>query len=75
MFANPDLPVVKELPLTYATDADYHRLEMHRTGDARDPLDFADFMAAASGPAGKAADGQPIGLDPKAFDGRAAEAK
>ena len=75
VFANPDLPVVKELPLTYATDADYHRLEMHRTGDARDPLDFADFMAAASGPAGKAADGQPIGLDPKAFDGRAAEAK
>jgi hypothetical protein len=40
---------------------------MHRTDDASDPLDLADFLAAASGLAGKAADGQPIGLDPKAF--------
>lgn len=67
VFANPGLPVTKELPLEYKNDVDYHRLEMHRSGAAIDPLDFSDFLAAASGPAGKAADGQPIGLEPKAF--------
>ncbi|HUS81491.1 MAG TPA: right-handed parallel beta-helix repeat-containing protein, partial [Armatimonadota bacterium] len=67
VFGNPGMPVVKELPLTYESSADYDRLEMHRTRDVIDPLDFADFVADPSGPAGKAADGRPIGLDPAAF--------
>ncbi len=64
VFANPGLGVVKELPLKYATDVDYERLEMHRGGGVTSPLDFADFVASPTGPAARAADGLPIGPTP-----------
>ena len=68
VFANPGLPVVAELTPPDGDRVEYERIEMHRTGDEIDPLDFADFFADPNGPAPRAADGKPIGLDPAAFE-------
>jgi len=67
IFANPGVPVVAELPKQYETRADYDRIELHREKDRTEPLDFGHFCAGPTGPAGRAADGKPIGLDPAAF--------
>jgi len=67
IFANPGVPVVAELPKQYETRTDYDRIELHRDAGEAKPLDFSHFFADPNGPAGRAADGKPIGLDPAAF--------
>ncbi|NLO07386.1 MAG: hypothetical protein GX131_16275 [candidate division WS1 bacterium] len=68
IYANPGIPVVAELTPPGGPAEEYQRLEMHRAGNDIEPLDFSDFFADPNGPAGRAADGRPIGLDPAAFD-------
>ena len=67
VYANPRMPVVAELTAPDGDSAEYERLEMHRVDGEPQPLDFTDFFADPAGPAGAAADGRPIGLDPAAF--------
>lgn len=67
VYANPGMPVVAELTPPGGPAEDYDRIEMHRTRTEIEPLDFANFFADPDGPAGRAADGQPMGLDPAAF--------
>lgn len=67
VYANPGMRVVAELTPPGGPAADYDRLEMHRAGAEIEPLDFADFFADPAGPAARAADGRPMGLDPAAF--------
>ena len=68
VYANPGMPVVDELSAPDGDNAQYLLTEMHREGDEMQPLEFADFFADPSGPAARAADGAPIGLDPAAFE-------
>jgi len=68
-FANPGIPLVKEMKLKYDDPKEYETLELRREGGREHPLpmDFEDFFADPKGPCGKASDGKPIGLDPAAF--------
>jgi hypothetical protein len=65
-FANPGIPVVKDMQLAYEP-GEHDRLELHRKGMEIEPLDFADFFVDPEGPCARAADGRPIGLDRAAF--------
>lgn len=71
IFANPGMRVVPEMRMRDEANPEeakvYMRVELHKDGDKFNPLDFSDFFAAPTGPCAKAADGAPIGLDPKAF--------
>jgi len=66
IFANPGLPVAKEMRVTYRP-GEHDRLELHRKGMEIEPLDFRDFFGSPEGPCARGVDGKPIGLDPSAF--------
>lgn len=68
IFADPGIPAVKEMQLTYKP-GEHDRLELHRKGMEIEPLDFHHFLADPNGPCARAVDGKPIGLDPAAFPG------
>lgn len=78
-FSNSGLPVAKELSSRYdkgtpdcnerTGQGNWMASELHQTRQEIQRLEFHHFIAAPDSPLAKAADSQPIGLDPAAFGG------
>ena len=67
VFGNPGIRVVKELLPSGAPQGQWQKVEMCWDGQTFQAWDFADFLADPASPLARAADGQPLGLDPAAF--------
>ena len=48
-------------------ESEWREVEQHLQGGTHAPLDFKDFIPAASNPLAKASDGRPVGLEPEAL--------
>lgn len=71
-FGNPGIRAAPELLPSGAPEPQWKAAELHWDGKRRTfaPLDFADFIPAAGNPLARAGDGEPVGLEPKAFSGQ-----
>jgi len=70
-FGNPGIRAAAELLPSGAGGPDWQKVEMHWDGKEFAPLDFADFIPDPNNPMARAADGEPAGLDPAAFQANA----